>query len=210
MKVAGGRRLQLPAGKVMMDRGPEGFRDAGEDGIRERAELSARWHGVDRLAYVISPRFALTSSEAQLAAASELLAAHPSCWLRTQLAESPGEIEAVRARFSWARDYTESYDRFGLLGRRTLLGHGVRLREKEWARLTETGSVAVLCPTSNLFLGSGRVDLGALADPRRPVSPSGPTRAAAAPGRCCGPPRRFAASRGSLAETGHRSTFFAR
>ncbi|MCL6606601.1 MAG: guanine deaminase [Geminicoccaceae bacterium] len=163
------RRLRLLAGKVMMDRGPEGLRDTVEEGVRESAELIARWHGVDRLGYVISPRFALTSSEAQLAAAGELLAAHPSCWLQTHLAESPGEIEAVRARFPWAPHYTAVYDRFGLLGPRTLLGHCVHLREEEQARLAETGSVAVLCPTSNLFLGSGLVDLGALADRRRPV-----------------------------------------
>ena len=169
MAEARARGLRLLAGKVMMDRGPEGLRDTVEEGVRESAELIARWHGVDRLGYVISPRFALTSSEAQLAAAGELLAAHPSCWLQTHLAESPGEIEAVRARFPWARHYTEVYDRFGLLGPRTFLGHCVHLGEEERARLAETGSVAVLCPTSNLFLGSGLVDLGALADPRRPV-----------------------------------------
>jgi guanine deaminase len=163
------RRLRLLAGKVLMDRGPEGLRDTVEEGIRESAELIARWHGVDRLGYVISPRFALTSSEAQLAAAGELSAAHPSCWLQTHLAESPAEIAAVRARFPWARHYTEVYDRFGLLGPRTLLGHCIHLAEEERARLAEAGAVAVLCPTSNLFLGSGLVDPAALADPRRPV-----------------------------------------
>ncbi len=163
------RRLRLLAGKVMMDRGPEGLRDELETSVRDTEALLARWHGVDRLGYVISPRFALTSSEAQLAAAGALLARHPSCWLQTHLAESPAEIAAVRARFPWARHYTEAYDRFGLLGPRTLLGHCVHLAEEERARLAETGAVAVLCPTSNLFLGSGLVDPAGLLDRPRPV-----------------------------------------
>lgn len=170
MTAARARGLRLLAGKVLMDRGaPAGLLDTVEHGVRETVRLIERWHGVDRLGYVISPRFALTSSEAQLAAAGELLAAYPTCWLQTHLAESPAEIEAVRALFPWARNYTEVYDRFGLLGRRTLLGHCVHLAEEEYLRLAETGAVAVLCPTSNLFLGSGLVDLAALSDPRRPI-----------------------------------------
>lgn len=169
MAAARARRLRLLAGKVMMDRGPEGLRDTAEAGARESAELIARWHGLDRLGYVISPRFAPTSSPAQLAAAAELLRAHPSCWLQTHLAESPGEIARVRELFPWARHYTEVYDRLGLLGPRTLLGHCVHLAEEEMARLSATGAVAALCPTSNLFLGSGLVDLPRLCDPHRPV-----------------------------------------
>ncbi len=170
MTEARARRLRLLAGKVMMDRNaPAALLDTAEIGARETIELIERWHGVDRLGYVIRPRFALTSSEAQLAAAGELLASHPTCWLQTHLAESAAEIEAVRSLFPWARHYTEVYDRFGLLGPRTLLGHCIHLAEEERVRLAETGAVAVLCPTSNLFLGSGLVDLAALSDPRRPV-----------------------------------------
>lgn len=164
------RRLRLLAGKVMMDRNaPPALLDTAESGARESAGLIARWHGFDRLGYVISPRFALTSSEAQLAAAGELLATHPTCWLQTHLAESRAEIEAVRALFPRARHYTEVYDRFGLLGRRTLLGHCIHLGEAEMERLSASGAVAVACPTSNLFLGSGLIDLEALTEPRRPV-----------------------------------------
>jgi guanine deaminase len=170
MTEARARRLRLLAGKVMMDRNaPSALLDTAEIGARETARLIERWHGVDRLGYVISPRFALTSSEAQLAAAGELLVSYPTCWLQTHLAESAAEIEAVRSLFPWARHYTDVYDRFALLGPRTLLGHCIHLAEEERARLAETGAVAVLCPTSNLFLGSGLVDLAALSDRRRPV-----------------------------------------
>ncbi|MCX8101040.1 MAG: amidohydrolase family protein, partial [Geminicoccaceae bacterium] len=90
------RGLRLLAGKVMMDRGPEGLRDTVEDGVRETLRLIERWHGVDRLGYVITPRFAVTSSAAQLEAAGELLRARPGCWLQTHLAESVVEVARVR------------------------------------------------------------------------------------------------------------------
>ena len=158
---------------------------------------------MDRLGYLISPRFALTSSEAQLAAAGELLASHPTCWLQIHLAESTAEIEAVRSLFPWARHYTEVYDRFGLLGPRTLLGHCVHLAEEERTRLAETGAVTVLCPTSNLFLGSGLVDLAALSDPRRPLSdPRRPVRLALATDVGCGSSWSMLRTAAALADIG--------
>ena len=55
-------------------------------------------------------------------------------------------------------DYTGIYEDYGLLGRKTLLGHCIHLNHRETRVLAETGSVAVFCPTSNLFLGSGLFD----------------------------------------------------
>ena len=39
-----------------------------------------------------------------------------------------------------------------------LFGHCIHLSEREADALSDTGSVAVFCPTSNLFLGSGLFD----------------------------------------------------
>ncbi|MCX8100610.1 MAG: amidohydrolase family protein [Geminicoccaceae bacterium] len=89
--------------------------------------------------------------------------------MQTHLAESVVEVARVRELFPWARHYTEVYDRFGLLGGRSLFAHCIHLAEEERVRLAATGSVAVLCPTSNFFLGSGLVEVGALAHPARPV-----------------------------------------
>ena len=75
----------------------------------------------------------------------------------------------MRRLFPWAKDYTEVYDRFGLLGRRSLFAHGVHLSERECARLSEAGATVVHCPTSNTFLGSGLFDAGHLGRPERPV-----------------------------------------
>ena len=163
------RGMRLVTGKILMDDGPDGLRDTAESGYRESKALIERWHGRGRIGYAITPRFAVTSSAAQLAAAGALLAEHPTCWLQTHLSENRAEIQAVAERFPEALDYLDVYDRVGLLGRRSLLGHAIHLSARERSRLSETGAVAVFCPTSNLFIGSGLFDLAAMRDPRAPV-----------------------------------------
>ena len=164
------RGMSIATGKTLMDRAcPEVVRDDPERGIAESAALIGRWHGRGRARYVVTPRFAVTSTETQLRLAGELLRDHPSVLMQTHLSESAREIETVRALFPAASGYTDVYDRFGLLGPRSLFGHAVHLDEAECARLSETGSIAVHCPTSNCFLGSGLFDLARLDHPDRPV-----------------------------------------
>jgi len=164
------RNLCTIAGKVMMDRGaPPGLLDTAERGYAESKALIARWHGKGRQRYAISPRFAVTSSAAQLEAAGALAREHPDCYVQTHLAENHEEIATVRRLFPAAASYTDVYDRCGLLGPRSIFGHCLHLGEAERRRLSESGSVAAFCPTSNLFLGSGLFDLAGLRDPACPV-----------------------------------------
>ncbi|MGD9508170.1 MAG: guanine deaminase [Geminicoccaceae bacterium] len=164
------RNARMIAGKVMMDRGaPEGLLDTAQRGHDETKALIGRWHGQGRQHYAITPRFALTSSEAQLEAAGALVREHPSCYLQTHLAENKDEIATARRLYPQAASYTDIYDRYGLLGPRSLFGHCVHLDEAELERLSATRSIAAFCPTSNLFIGSGLFDLALLRDPRRPV-----------------------------------------
>jgi guanine deaminase len=152
------RGLRMACGKVLMDLGPEGLRDSPEEARRESAELIRRWHGRARLTYAVTPRFALTSSDAQLAAAGALLAAFPGVLLHTHLAENTREIAEVAARFTDAADYLDVYDRFGLVTERSVFAHGVHLPERSCARLAESGAGIAVCPSSNFFLGSGMFD----------------------------------------------------
>ncbi len=164
------RNTRMIAGKVLMDRNaPQGLLDTAETGYAESKALIARWHGKGRQLYAVTPRFAITSSEAQLEAAGTLLREHPDCYLQTHLSENHREIEAVRRLFPWAESYTAVYDRYGLLGPRALLGHCIHLDEGERRLLSESGSVAVFCPTSNLFIGSGLFDLARAHDPAAPL-----------------------------------------
>src|SRR5690606_23550228 len=114
--------------------------------------LIARWHGRGRARYAISPRFAITSSPAQLEAAQALAAEHPDCYIQTHLSENDAEITYSMALYPEAPDYTGIYEHYGLLRSNTLLGHCIHLNHREAGVLAETGAVAVFCPTSNLFL----------------------------------------------------------
>jgi guanine deaminase len=162
--------MALVTGKTMMDRNAiPAVEDDPATGARESEELYTSWHGKGRLRYAITPRFAITSSEAQLRLSGELLASLPGALMQTHLSESPGEIAFVKKLFPDAKDYTDVYDRFGLLSDRSLFAHGIHLSERECARLSESGSSVVHCPTSNTFLGSGLMSMPHLRKAERPV-----------------------------------------
>ena len=154
------RNMRLISGKVLMDLGPEGLRDTVASGRAESEALIRRWRGRGRLGYAVTPRFAPTSSDGQLADAGALIAEHPDVLLHTHLAENPRECAEVEARFAEAADYLDAYDRFGLVTPRSVFAHGVHLSERACARLHESGAGVAVCPSSNLFLGSGFFDFG--------------------------------------------------
>ena len=164
------RGLCLITGATMMDRNaPQAVTQDAAASARESAELIASWHGVERLRYALTVRFAVTSSEAQLRLAGELLADHPGCLLHTHLSESVAEIDLVKRLFPWSKDYTDVYARFGLTGENAVFAHGIHLSERECQALHDAGSMVVHCPTSNSFLGSGLFDIEHVGAARRPV-----------------------------------------
>jgi guanine deaminase len=160
MTEAQARQLRMIAGKVLQDRhSPEGLRDADTAlSLRQTEELIARWHGLGRLGYAITPRFAPTSSPEQLHGAGEIAAQHPDVWIQSHLAENLDEIRWVHELFPQARSYLDVYDRTGLLRERAVYAHSIHLDDTDRRRMAETGAVAAVSPTSNLFLGSGFFD----------------------------------------------------
>ena len=164
------RGLCLITGATMMDRNaPDAVTRDAATSARESAELIASWHGVERLRYALTVRFAVTSSEEQLRRAGELLADHPGCLLHTHLSESAAEIDLVKRLFPWSKDYTDVYERFGLVGENAVFAHGIHLSERECQALHDAGSLVVHCPSSNAFLGSGLFDIEHVGAARRPV-----------------------------------------
>lgn len=153
------RNMAMIAGKVMMDRNaPPQVLDTPQQGYDGSKALIARWHGKGRQRYAITPRFAITSSPEQMAATGQLAREHPDCHIQTHLSENLDEIAFTLSLYPQARDYLDIYETHGLLSEKLLLGHAIHLRDREIARMAETGSRAVFCPTSNLFLGSGLFD----------------------------------------------------
>jgi guanine deaminase len=153
------RDMLVIAGKVMMDRNaPDGVLDTPQSSYDDTRALIAEWHGRGRLYYAVTPRFAITSSPEQLEVAGQLMREFPDLHMQTHLSENHAEIAFTQELYPWSQDYTDIYTHYGLLGPKALFGHCIHLSEREADVLSDSGSVAVFCPTSNLFLGSGLFD----------------------------------------------------
>ncbi|QTD46137.1 guanine deaminase [Ottowia testudinis] len=153
------RGLRLITGKVLQDRhSPDGVRDETEQSLIDSETLLNKWHGVDRLGYAITPRFAPSSTEAQLRGAGELAARFPGAWIQSHVAENLDEIAWARALFPDSRSYLAIYADHGLMRRRAVYAHCIHFHDDDRALMRETGTAAAVCPTSNLFLGSGFFD----------------------------------------------------
>jgi guanine deaminase len=161
-RAAAARRLRMVAGKVLMDRNaPDYLVDTPASGYADSRALIERWHGVGRLDYAITPRFAPTSTEAQLAQAGKLAAEYPGTYVHTHVAENRHEVAWVAELFPSSRSYLDVYDRFGLLRERAVYAHCLHLDTDDRRRMADSGAAMAFCPTSNLFLGSGLFDLAA-------------------------------------------------
>ena len=148
-------------GKVMMDRfAPAGLLETTEASLTESLNLCQAWHGRDggRLQYAFTPRYAPTCTPALLAGAGRL-AQRTGAYVQTHLSENLQELAWVKELFPDCPNYTEVYARAGLLGPRTLLGHGLHLAPEERALIRATGAVLVHCPRANAFLQSGIMPL---------------------------------------------------
>jgi guanine deaminase len=157
---AAARGMCLIAGKAMMDRNcPDDLRDTADSSYSDSLALIERWHGRERMLYAITPRFAPSSTPAQLAAAGRLARDHPDVFVHTHVAENEEEVAWVRELFPERRSYLDVYDHFGLIRGRAALAHGVWLDDADLARLAKTGAALVHCPTCNLAMGSGLFDL---------------------------------------------------
>ena len=163
--------MALLTGKTLMDRNAlPAVQDTVEQGAIETYALHQDYHNNGRLRHVVSPRFAITSTEAQLKSTGELLQICKGALMQTHISESKSEVEWIKTLFPNDRDYTAVYERFGLLTDRSLFAHGIHLSESEAQRLHNAGSTVVHCPTSNNFLGAGLMSMNHLLQENRPVS----------------------------------------
>ncbi|MAD44781.1 MAG: guanine deaminase [Oceanospirillaceae bacterium] len=150
------RNTRMICGKVMMDRNaPEDLCDTVETSVADTQALIDEWHGKGRQLYAITPRFAITSTPEQLAAAGKLLADNPGVYMQTHLAENKDEVAFVQELFPDSKSYLDVYDQFGLLGEHSIFAHCIYLEDGDYHRMNATGSKISFCPTSNLFIGSG-------------------------------------------------------
>lgn len=115
--------------------------------------------------HCFTPRFAITTTPRVMKEGSSL-ADKAKTFKQTHLSETPAEIDFVLSiyrklpGFEKVKSYTEIYEKTGMLGPRSLMGHGIHLSTKELQTLSKTKTAVVHCPTSNApieekGLGSG-------------------------------------------------------
>ncbi len=165
------RGTLMIGGKVMMDRNaPQGLLDTPQLGYDETRAVIEQWHGKGRNHVAITPRFAITSTPEQMAMTQKLAEEFPDLHIQTHLSENHDEIRFTCELYPDATDYTDIYAHYGLLRKKALFGHAIHLSDREADAMAESGAVAVHCPTSNLFLGSGLFPLKAIQRREKPVT----------------------------------------
>ncbi len=143
-------------GKVLMDKdAPDGLLEATDDGLRKSRKLIDRYHRThdDRIRYAVTPRFAVTCSEAALRGAREIADEYDAVRIHTHASENRDEIETVREETGMRN--IEWLHEVGLTGEDVVLAHCVWTTEEERDILEETDTNVVHCPSSNMKLASG-------------------------------------------------------
>jgi guanine deaminase len=154
------KNLRLITGKTLMDsNAPEYLLDDASKGFNASQELIEKWHGLGRLSYAVTPRFAITSTESQLEKTAELLTSRMGLYLHTHLSENRDEVGMIKTLFPWSRDYLDVYERYALVGPGTTLAHSIHLTQQETERIAISEAAISFCPSSNLFIGSGLFNL---------------------------------------------------
>jgi cytosine/adenosine deaminase-related metal-dependent hydrolase len=155
-EAAGELGIRGVLGKVLMDqRSPEPLREDTETALAETERLIDQYHGSfdDRVRYAVTPRFAVSCTEACLRGARDLADEYDGVRIHTHASENRSEIETVEndtglRNIHWL-------DEVGLTGEDVVLAHCVWTDESEREVLAETGTHVTHCPSSNMKLASG-------------------------------------------------------
>ncbi|CAM4354013.1 guanine deaminase [Deinococcus marmoris] len=148
--------LRTVAGLVVSDRMlRDELHTTPELAYAEGKALIERWHGVGRARYAVTPRFSLSASEGILDACAALMTEFPDVHFTSHINENVREVQTVKELFPGSLDYLDTYDRAGLLGRRSVLAHSVHTTDRELVQMAAHHCTAAHCPCSNSALGSG-------------------------------------------------------
>ncbi|WP_058826171.1 5'-deoxyadenosine deaminase [Haloferax sp. Q22] len=155
-EAAGEMGIRGRIGKVLMDtNAPEGLQEDTDAGLAESERLIERYHDGfgGRIQYAVTPRFAVTCSEACLRGVRELADRYDGVRIHTHASENRDEIATVEAETGMRNIHW--LDEVGITGDDVVLAHCVHTDESEREVLAETGTHVTYCPSSNMKLASG-------------------------------------------------------
>lgn len=140
-------------GKVNMDRNSGVAQETTEDSLRE----TLRWLDGCRFEHIkpiLTPRFT-PSCSGELMTELGRIAKERDLPVQSHLSENRAEIDWVRELHPDCRQYWDTYDKFGLWKRGTLMAHCVHSDEREQRAMIDAGVTAVHCAASNVNICSG-------------------------------------------------------
>jgi len=155
-EAAGEMGIRGLLGKVLMDqRSPDGLLEDTDEALADTERLIQEYHGSfdDRIRYAVTPRFAVSCTEACLRGCRDLADAYDGVRIHTHASENRGEIETVEEDTGMRNIHW--LDEVGLTGEDVVLAHCVWTDESERELLAETGTHVTHCPSSNMKLASG-------------------------------------------------------
>ena len=183
------RDMLMVGGKVMMDRNapPALLRHAAIELRRQQGRHRQKWHGKGRAHYAITPRFAITSTPEQMEMAEALAREYPGLPHPDPCRREPRRDRLrARALSRTCRDYLGIYERYHLLGPKTLLGHCIHLSHRE-VRSAGRDAARWRCSARPRTCSSARGCSTTSGCTRTaPASRWRPMSAAAPATRCCG------------------------
>jgi guanine deaminase len=149
-------------GNVLMTmNSPDYLCQSKTDAINSVSKLSKKYKN----RYAVTPRFAPTTDPDVMKKAS-MIGKKNNSFIQTHLSETPSEIDYVLSiykkfkEFKNVKNYSSIYHQSKILGPKTIMGHGIYLKNDELKLLQKTKTAICHCPTSNastkeLGLGSG-------------------------------------------------------
>lgn len=150
------RNLRVISGKVNMDRNaPPELLENYDDMTINTKKLIKKWSNKKRLSYALTPRFAPTSTEKQLAFLGDIYKNNNNLYVQTHLSENKDEVLWIKELFKESKSYLDVYKYFNLVGGKSVFAHCIHLEDEDFQVLKDNGSAISFCPSSNLFLGSG-------------------------------------------------------
>lgn len=152
--------MRIISGSVFMNRNvPEKLAMDSAANYAASQTLINKWHKRGRAQYSVIDRFAITSTPEELEIVSELFKNNPGVYFHTHLSENTDEVAFTKALFPERNGYLDIYDYYGLITDKSIFAHSIHLTDSEIDRLADAGAVVAHSSGSNLFLGSGFMDL---------------------------------------------------
>lgn len=163
LRIAADAGMRGVIGQVLMDRGaPRELLGPADRSIDQVAEMLDRFPPESRMAAAVTPRFAISCTAGLMEQAGRL-AAERMAVVQTHLAETIPECVRVSELFD-GRSYVDVYDEAGLIGPRSIFGHGIHLNQADRKRIAAQRAAIAHCPTANSFLRSGTMHRQSLID----------------------------------------------